>query len=143
MKKLGLLLLAVVLALGSLGVAYAMWSEDLFIQGTVDTGELDVGYYCPWGSCSDNETKEFSSISKSISADEKTLVITVTNAYPCVTYTCQFCVVTAGTVPVHFGPWVIDRGTLPDGATVTVCVRNGDLAVEATPREPAEEPPDA
>jgi len=41
MRKFGLLLLAVVLALGTMGVGYAMWSEDLYIDGTVMTGELD------------------------------------------------------------------------------------------------------
>ena len=118
MKKFGLLLLAVVLALGTLGVGYAMWYEDLFIEGTVYTGELDVGFYCPWGNCYDDETKDYSSIARV--RDGKNLEITVTNAYPCVTYTCEFCIVTEGTVPVHFGPWIIDRGNLPAGATVTV-----------------------
>jgi hypothetical protein len=46
MKKIGLLCLAVVLALGSMGFAYAMWYEDLFIEGTVQTGELDWEFDC-------------------------------------------------------------------------------------------------
>ena len=104
--------------LGGLGVGYALWYDDLYIDGTVYTGDLDVGYYCSWGSCYDNETKDISSISKSRTDD--TLTITINGAYPCVTYTCEFCVVTMGTLPVHFGPWVINRGTLPAGATVTV-----------------------
>jgi len=41
MKKFGLLCLAVVLALGALGIGYALWYEILYIQGTVDTGEVD------------------------------------------------------------------------------------------------------
>lgn len=47
MRKIAILCLALVMALGSLGVAYAAWSETLTIEGTVDTGAVDfaiVGY---------------------------------------------------------------------------------------------------
>jgi hypothetical protein len=43
MKKLGLICLAVMLALGSLGVAYAAWTDMIFIEGSVDTGTLVLG----------------------------------------------------------------------------------------------------
>ena len=43
MKKIGLLVLAVVLALGSLGIGYAYWSDSLDIgQNPVETGEFNV-----------------------------------------------------------------------------------------------------
>lgn len=42
MKKVGLILLALVLALGVLGVGYAMWSDTLLISGTVNTGTVDI-----------------------------------------------------------------------------------------------------
>ena len=42
MKKIGILALALVLALGSLGIGYAMWSETLTIEGDVSTGEVSV-----------------------------------------------------------------------------------------------------
>jgi len=47
MKRIGLLTLALVLALGSLGLAYAAWTDEITIQGTVDTGSvnLDVEKY--------------------------------------------------------------------------------------------------
>jgi hypothetical protein len=38
MRKIGLLLLVLVLAMGALGVAYAHWSGELVINGTVNTG---------------------------------------------------------------------------------------------------------
>jgi len=38
MKKIGLLIIAVVIALGSLGVGYAMWSDTITISGTASTG---------------------------------------------------------------------------------------------------------
>jgi hypothetical protein len=38
MRKIGLLLLVLVLAMGALGVAYAHWNGELVINGTVNTG---------------------------------------------------------------------------------------------------------
>lgn len=43
MKKIGLLCLVLVLALGTLGMGYAKWSQTLTINGTVNTGTLIVG----------------------------------------------------------------------------------------------------
>jgi len=42
MRKIGLLSLALVLALGTLGVGYAMWSDTLVIKGDVTTGQVSV-----------------------------------------------------------------------------------------------------
>jgi hypothetical protein len=46
-KKIGLLALALVLALGALGVGYAMWTDTITIHGTVETGSVDINveYY--------------------------------------------------------------------------------------------------
>jgi hypothetical protein len=47
MKKIGLLCLALVLALGALGVGYAAWIDTITIEGTVNTGSVDINveYY--------------------------------------------------------------------------------------------------
>jgi len=42
MKKIGLLALALVLALGALGVGYAAWTDTVTITGNVTTGTVDV-----------------------------------------------------------------------------------------------------
>ena len=42
MKKLGLISLALVLALGALGVGYAAWTDTITIEGTVNTGSVDI-----------------------------------------------------------------------------------------------------
>lgn len=42
MKKIALLVLALVVALGALGVGYAAWTDDVTISGSVATGELDL-----------------------------------------------------------------------------------------------------
>jgi hypothetical protein len=44
MKKIGLLALALVLALGSLGIGYAHWTETLQIKGDINTGWIDVNF---------------------------------------------------------------------------------------------------
>lgn len=42
MKKIGLICMALVLALGALGVGFAMWSDTITIDGTVNTGNVDI-----------------------------------------------------------------------------------------------------
>jgi hypothetical protein len=41
-NKLVILLLTVIAALGSLGAAYAMWSDDIVVNGTITTGRVDI-----------------------------------------------------------------------------------------------------
>jgi len=51
MKRIGLLALALVLALGALGVGYAAWTDTITITGTVNTGSVDlqvVNYSGTW-----------------------------------------------------------------------------------------------
>lgn len=43
MKKIGLLVLALVLALGTIGVGYAKWTDTVTINGTVNTGNVKIG----------------------------------------------------------------------------------------------------
>lgn len=42
MKKIALLCLALVLALGALGVGYASWTDTIFVEGTVCTGSVEL-----------------------------------------------------------------------------------------------------
>ena len=44
MKKLGIIALVLVLALGAMGVGYAHWQQTLYIEGTVNTGSYCVGF---------------------------------------------------------------------------------------------------
>lgn len=45
MKKLGLILLALLIALGALGAGYAMWSDSILIKGTVTTAIVDINAF--------------------------------------------------------------------------------------------------
>ena len=42
LKRTGLLALALVLALGALGVGYAAWTDEVYLEGAVETGTLDI-----------------------------------------------------------------------------------------------------
>jgi hypothetical protein len=44
MKKVSFIILALVLAMGVLGVGYAMWSDTFNIAGTVKTGDIDINF---------------------------------------------------------------------------------------------------
>jgi hypothetical protein len=98
-KKIGLLALAVVLALGSLGFAYAMWYEDLFIEGTVYTGELDADWIVTGTWDSETPEKDVSWVEAYV--DGKTLYVTVHNAYPCIDYEVYCDILNSGTIPFH------------------------------------------
>lgn len=42
MRKIGLLTMALVLALGTLGMGYAAWTDEIFIDGSVRTGTVNL-----------------------------------------------------------------------------------------------------
>lgn len=115
MKKILLISLALVLALGTLGVAGALWSDWLYIDGYVGTG--NIGAEWSLYGCYDNEAadKDVSRVEAVIDGD--TLYVDIYNAYPCVTYTVEWDLHCTGTVPIHFaGPFI--ETNLPAGATL-------------------------
>jgi len=42
LKRIGLLALALVIALGAMGVGYAAWTDSVYVTGTVNTGTLNI-----------------------------------------------------------------------------------------------------
>jgi len=121
MKKLGLLCLAVVLAMGSLGVGYAMWSDTVTITGPVTTGEVDVcvrdiaaneaipGNPDPQCGIGENpERKDVGWVSyEIIDCDE--VRVTVHNAYPYYSALAHLTVCNTGSVPVRWQqPMIVD-----------------------------------
>ena len=116
MKRIGLLCLALVLALGSLGVAGALWSDWLYVRGYVETGYIGADWSIEYVSDSEAADKDVSWIVADIVGD--TLWIDIYNAYPYITYTVGWDIHNTGTIPIHFdSPWI---GTdLPADATFT------------------------
>jgi hypothetical protein len=121
MKKIGLLCLALVLALGTLGIGYATWSENVTIEQTVRTGDLkvgvanimtndsgigqhDPGYDKDVARCtSQNVSPVLFSIGPYDFYEKVTEVIT--NAYPCYSCNITFKFASGGSIPVHFKDW--------------------------------------
>ena len=134
MKRIGLICLALVLALGAMGVGLAQWTETLTISGVVCTGELDVDYTNV--NCSDNEGAEdvaTCSVTVSGADDSEVLTITIDNGYPCYTCTVDFDVINAGTIPVNLGGVQLTGvNATALGVNVAVDTATTGLAVGAT-----------
>ena len=105
MKKIALISLALVLALGTLGVAGALWSDWLFIDGYVETGYIGAEWSIE--SFGDNEQKDFSGIDAYLMAPD-VMYIDIWNAYPSVTYTVMWDIHCTGSVPIHFDSPLFD-----------------------------------
>ena len=123
MKKIGLLCLALVLALGTMGVGYALWYDDLYIQGQVDTGVLCWEFTsassldpCPPNYILDYHSrpgfvgptpyfwqgdKDVGCTSITIT-DSHNLLMELNNVYPCYFNAISFYTRNCGTLPLHF-----------------------------------------
>lgn len=154
MRKCALVCFLILLALGSTGAGYAMWDKPLYIDGTVNTGDVDAEW--TYTSCSDEEyllddPKDVGSISAQIDADDsQKLHFTITNGYPCYTGDCQVEFVNAGSIPLRVQSVDFLPGNLtgcvfieqwPSGSFTVVCDQltvtwvNG-VGVQLEPGEP-------
>jgi len=89
-------------ALATMGVAYGLWAKTLYINGTVNTGNVDAEFSGPvfW----DEEAKDVGTCEAWLSATNQandTLNILITNGYP--SYWCfvAFDVHNTGSIPIH------------------------------------------
>jgi hypothetical protein len=105
------MIVALLLVLASLGVAYGLWSQTLTIHGTVHTGEVDA----VWSSCecidrgldpsllpSPPIPKDVGSTTCTIDAQNPhVLHLAVENGYPSYWNSCEVHIRNAGTIPVN------------------------------------------
>jgi hypothetical protein len=123
MKKVGLLCLALVLALGSLGVGFARWYDDLYVDGYIKTGTvcwewvgvtwLDIcgtegpDWHCYPGFVSGPNgtfwlgTKHVGCTSAHM-VDSHHISLYLDNVYPCYFNEISLYAINCGTVPIHF-----------------------------------------
>jgi predicted ribosomally synthesized peptide with SipW-like signal peptide len=127
MKKTGIILLAVILALGTMGAAYAAWTQNLNITGTVHTGTyiIDVtetsavlssptAYY--GGSVYSGTTAVFSPGVVTVSGSGAGISgITIQNGFPGLSYAIPYTITNNGTVPARINNVKL---TINNGATV-------------------------
>lgn len=105
MKKIGLISLVLVLAMGIMGVGYAMWSDSLYLDGTVHTG--DIGLEWSQGDPFDTEPADKDVSWGECYIDGETLYITIYNAYPSIDYIFPIDLHGLGSVPVHTGMTIV------------------------------------
>jgi hypothetical protein len=109
MKKLGILLIVAVLALGAMGAGYAFWTQALTVDATVDTGWLSAGIHnnIEWTDNSGGRVTVTTGRSDDGIKDAagsqplNVLDITIDNAYPGYAGTVTFYVENTGTVPFY------------------------------------------
>jgi predicted ribosomally synthesized peptide with SipW-like signal peptide len=124
-KRLPLAFLAILLIvlLAGLGVAYGLWSETLTIEGTVNTGNVDVqfanvsitekvvDYFSdgPYGMEKPEPHEKANAANcyfriDNVGTDNETLVVWTEGAYPSWRCYVDFSVKSIGSVPVHVFP---------------------------------------
>ena len=115
--KLGAIFLISIMALAGTSAGYALWWDELYIDGYVETGYIDAEWSIEaWG---DDEIagKDFSYVDPYIIGD--TLYIDIDNAYPCITYYVDFNVENTGSIPIHlYFDWTPPAG-FPGTVTIT------------------------
>lgn len=114
--RIGLLVLALVIAMVTLGVAYTLWSPTLSITGTVETGTVDARWSTAF--CSDLETgTDVGQTSAGVDPSDPTvLLFNIVNGYPSYTGNCQVEYQYLGSVPVK-----VESITFIPGAALTGC----------------------
>jgi predicted ribosomally synthesized peptide with SipW-like signal peptide len=154
MKKIAVICLALVLALGGLGVAYAAWTDTVEISGPVTAGEVSWEFddplnpgtpritdddhgpdpVAPPGSNEEGKDvawKEFNFVDSDADGDKDVLEITVHNAYPWYTNHMSFWLHNNGTIPIKLDYVVISGGgesytlTSPGGVLTFDLNQNG------------------
>ncbi len=101
MKKAGLLIFSVLVAMATLGVGYAQWSRSLDIGGTVAVGNFGVEFAAPpigpettgWDSI---ELASWSTTGQGSQA----LNVEITYAYPGLVFVVPYTVMNTGDIPV-------------------------------------------
>ena len=107
-SRVGMLSIALLLALCITGVGYAAWTDEVSMEGTAKSGYIEV-VLSP-GACSGPQ------ITCSVSAPH-TLVVTLMDAPPG-TYTCGFTITNTGTIPVKIQNIAVS--VVPAGVEVSV-----------------------
>jgi len=108
------------LALAITGVAFAHWTDTLYINGTVNTGTFGAELSVDMGCDSEPPGKDVSSISGTLSDDKKTIRVTVSNAYPCIHYYLPIDLQCVGSVPLIIQSIEYYRGDLPENTTLEI-----------------------
>lgn len=109
MKKVKFFALALMLVLGLVGGAYAAWTDAVTIEGTVETGDIDLEFQSASVKEQYADNAGVATFSVTIpGGDPKSLKIDIGNAYPDYWAEAQFNIKNEGTVPVKVSKITVD-----------------------------------
>lgn len=119
MKKAVIVAMAVLIALALVGIGYALWSETLWVDGSVQTGTLDVGITPDGTYDTEPPEKDVSYMTIDSMTSHEGVYCQIFNAYPSIDYYAYFQLANLGTVPFHT-LWTPLGSNLPAGATLEI-----------------------
>jgi len=121
-KKCTIVLFGIVLlALASLGVGYGLWSKILYVNGTVETGNVDAEWTLV--GCFDIEDKDVGTTSGRIDPDDAQILhFLIENGYPSYIGDCEVEFTYLGTIPVH-----VEAIRFIPGTGLTGCTFDQDI----------------
>ncbi|GAG11873.1 unnamed protein product [marine sediment metagenome] len=113
-RKVTAVVLVLLVTLAVIGVGYAHWTKTLDIDGTVNTGELDLCWDDTLGNLWCNEVpgevegKDVGSVTVGVDpGDCQNAIITLENAYPSYSVQCWLKYKNVGTIPVLIGDAIL------------------------------------
>lgn len=120
MRKIALFSLTLILALGAMGVGYALsWGNTLYIDGNVETGYIDAVWSVQdyW----DTEIPEQNVSSVTATGEgTHTLTVIVNNGQRDIWYYVWFDITNIGSIPIHIGDFIEEYNTLPQDVSLTI-----------------------
>ena len=122
MKKIGLLCLVLILALGAMGTGLAFWTDTLTLNGTVATGDLDVSFINGYsndegndpglsgghGDGTYNPDTGYDAASCTVAiVNAKTATMSIDNGYPSYAPLTSFDIHNTGTIPAKVSGFIL------------------------------------
>lgn len=109
LNRIGILAMALLLALGAMGTAYGAWVDEIYIEGTLSTGDINASLAC---GASWEDPENDTDIDCGPGGTPMTLDIDVTSALEDVDYYCNFTVSNAaGSLPIKIASMSITDRT--------------------------------
>jgi hypothetical protein len=91
LNKIWILALALLVSLGAIGVTYSAWTDEIYVEGSLYTGDINASVGCNGaGSVVPPVAGIPTGITCSSTADPMKLQFSITNALPNETYYCNF-----------------------------------------------------
>jgi hypothetical protein len=125
MKKIGFVILAVILALGLTGAAYAYWTQNIYVNAAVETGTVQASFINAQSNpifVDEGTTGGVAWYTDALgmySTPNDTLNVTLSNAYPGMTAVLPVTIENTGTIPIgNIAIGADDLSNLPAGSTV-------------------------